>query len=30
MVVVNSLLARKVKYIGHIDSTIAGPMNVCS
>jgi hypothetical protein len=27
MFVINWLLARKVKYVGHIDNTIAGSMN---
>ena len=30
MFVVNWLLARKVEYVGHMDSTITGSMNVCS
>jgi hypothetical protein len=30
MLVVNRLLARKVEYVGHIDSTIAESMNARS
>ena len=30
MLLVNRLLARKVEYVGHMDSTIAGSMNVRS
>jgi hypothetical protein len=29
-VVVNWLLARKIEYVGHMDSTIAGSTNACS
>ena len=30
MFVANRLLARKAEYVGHMDSTIEGSLNVCS
>ena len=30
MFVAHRLLARKAEYVGHMDSTIVGSLNVCS